>query len=156
MLVELRLHEAEREPRRPDLGHLDLTEEVGKGPDVILVPVGEDDGPDVGPPLAQVLEVGQHEVDAEVLVPRERQAGVDEDDPLVALDDGHVLADLAEAAERDDARALGHPSSLLSRHRLPFTPMSVSEARPALLGRSGRRPSSVWSAWRGPIEARSG
>jgi hypothetical protein len=30
-----------------------------------------------------------------VLVARERQAGVDHDDPIVALDDHHVLPDLA-------------------------------------------------------------
>ncbi len=37
-----------------------------------------------------------------MLVAREREAGVDDDDRAVRLVDGHVLADLAEAAERDD------------------------------------------------------
>src|SRR5438874_5596813 len=38
-----------------------------------------------------------------MLVAREREPGVDDDDRAVRLVDGHVLADLAEAAERDDA-----------------------------------------------------
>ena len=47
-------------------------------------------------------EVGQDEVDPEHLRGREHQPGVDDDDPPVVLDDGHVLADLAEPAERQD------------------------------------------------------
>ena len=50
---------------------------------------------------------GQDEIDAEVLVAREREAGVDDHDAALALDHGHVLADLAEAAERRDSRP-GH------------------------------------------------
>ena len=64
--------------------------------------------------LAEVLEVGQHEVDAEMLVAWERQPGVDDDDAAVGFDHGQVLADLAQAAERDDSRALGHSQSVFS------------------------------------------
>ena len=81
---------------------------------MVLVPVGEDDGADLVPAVAQVVEVGQDEVDAEVLVAREGEPGVDDDDPVVALHHRHVLADLAEAAERDDPRALGHPGKSTS------------------------------------------
>ena len=52
---------------------------------MVLVPVREHDCPDLALTLAQVLEVGQNEVDAEVLVAREGEAGVDDDDPVVAL-----------------------------------------------------------------------
>ena len=75
---------------------------------VVLVPVGEHDGLDVGLALAQVGEVGQHQVDAQLVGRREAQAGVDHDDLAVVLDDGHVLADLAQAAERHDAKGLAH------------------------------------------------
>src|SRR4029078_1297204 len=34
---------------------------------------------------------------------RDRQAAVAHDDPPVVLDDGHVLADLADASQREDA-----------------------------------------------------
>ena len=70
---------------------------------MILVAVREDDRAHHLFPLLEIREVGQHEVDAEMLVPREREARVDDDDRPVRLVDGHVLADLAEAPERDDA-----------------------------------------------------
>jgi hypothetical protein len=44
-------------------------------------------------------EVGQHEVDAEVLVAREGQPGVDDQGLVPGFEDGAVLADLAEAAK---------------------------------------------------------
>ena len=70
---------------------------------MILVAVREDDRVEAAGRVAQVGEVGQHEVDAEHLVAREREAAVDQDAALALLDHGHVVADLAEAAERDDA-----------------------------------------------------
>ena len=80
--------------RRADLPH-----HVGQRADVVLVAVGEDDRLDVVGAVAQVGEVGQDEIDAEHLGGREHQAGVDDDDPAVLFDDGHVLADLPQPAE---------------------------------------------------------
>ena len=51
----------------------------------------------------QIAEVGQDQIDAEVLVAREGDPGVDDYRLAPVLEDGHVLADLAETAERDDA-----------------------------------------------------
>ena len=45
--------------------------------------------------VAQVAEVREDEVDPEVLVAGEGQPGVDDDDLVVGLEHGHVLADLA-------------------------------------------------------------
>ena len=75
---------------------------------MILVTVREDDRPDLVGVLAQVAEVREDEVDAEVLVPREGEPGIDDDDRAVALVDGHVLPDLAEAPEGDDPAAVSH------------------------------------------------
>src|SRR3990170_5747317 len=111
MFVELRLDEAEREPRRDDRLDLDLTQEIRKAADVILVPVREDDSANTAP--LEVSDVRKQEVDAEMLVARESQARVDDDDLSGRLVDGHVLADLAEAAERDDPQRVAHrPVSL--------------------------------------------
>ncbi len=90
----------EREPRREHAPDTDLPQHVRQRADVVLVPVREDDRLDADG--LEVAEVREHEVDAEVLVPREREAGVDDDRPPVVLVHGHVLADLAEPAERDD------------------------------------------------------
>ncbi len=62
---------------------------------MVFVPVGEDDGAHPVGAVLEVAEVRQHEVDAEVLVAREGKAGVDDDDVLAELEDGHVLSDLA-------------------------------------------------------------
>ena len=58
--------------------------------------------------------------------------------PVVALDDRHVLADLAQAAERDDPRGSG-PSRASVRSRSPPW-RRATEARPALLGAIGKTP----------------
>ena len=100
----------ERQARRDHLVAVDLAQQVRQRADVVLVAVREDDARDAL--VAQVAEVGQDEVDAEVLVAREREPGVDDDDLAAVLVDGHVLADLAEAAERDDPK---RRSSTLSR-----------------------------------------
>ena len=106
VLVQPRLGEAERESGAPDLGNLDLAEEVRKRSDVVLVRVREDDGADSLLSIGEVGHVREDQVDAEVLVSRERQPGVDDHDVVVELVDGHVLADLADTAERDDPKRL--------------------------------------------------
>ena len=78
VLVELRLHERERQRRRDDGLHVDLAQEVRQPADVILVPVREDDRAHVS--ALEVADVRQQEIDAEVLVAREREARVDDDD----------------------------------------------------------------------------
>src|SRR3954467_9527547 len=98
----LPLPEPEREPRRPDLTHVDLSHQVRQRADVVLVSVREDDRPDRAAALPEVLEVRQDQVDAEVLVTREGEPRVDDHDRPLAFVRGHVLADLTEASERDD------------------------------------------------------
>jgi len=106
VLVELRLRQPERQPRGQHLLDARLLHEKRQPADVVLVRVRQHDR--LNALVGEVAEVRQDQVDAEVLVARERDAGVD-DDPLVAeLVDGHVLADLAEAAERDDPEGVRH------------------------------------------------
>ena len=75
---------------------------------MILVRVREHDGVDGAPAVGEVRDVGQHEIDAEMLVAREREARVDDEAAAVTLDDRHVLPHLTEAAERDDADGISH------------------------------------------------
>ena len=98
MLVELRLHEPERQPRREHLAHADLAQQVRQCADVVLVRVREDDRADLA--ALQVAEVGEDQVDPEMLVARKREPRVDHERLASELEDGHVLADLAESAER--------------------------------------------------------
>ena len=106
VLVELRLDEPERQRSRDDDVDVDLAQQVRKPADVILVAVREDHRSDTS--ALEVADVGEEQIDAEVLVAREGEPGVDDDDLPRHLVDGHVLADLAEAAERDDPKRVAH------------------------------------------------
>ena len=77
----------------------------GIAADVVLVPVGEDDGVDVVEPVLDDPEVGEDQVDAGLLGLGEQHAAVDDQQPAVELEHGHVAADLAQAAQRHDAQA---------------------------------------------------
>ena len=111
VLVELGAGHGDRQRAAEDgdvAAGVELAQHPRQRPEVILVAVGDDDGLDVVGALAQVGEVRQHEVDAEHVGRREPQPGVDDDDAVLVLDDRHVLADLAQAAEREDAER-AHP-----------------------------------------------
>ena len=72
---------------------------------------------DVVEPILDVGEVGEDQVDAGLVVLGEEHAAVDDEQAAVVLEDGHVAADLAEAAERRRCEgcrgraAAGGPSS---------------------------------------------
>ena len=80
--------------------HPDLAQQVGQRADVVLVGMRQDHRQHLS--ALEIAEVGQDQVDAQVLVPGEREPRVDHDRLAQQLEHGHVLADLAEAPERDD------------------------------------------------------
>lgn len=102
VLLELRLDERERQAR-PDQRDVALqAQQIRDGPDVVLVTVREDDADDVIQAVADRLEVGKDQVDTRLVLLGEEHAAVDDQDLAVVLEHGHVPADLAEAADRDD------------------------------------------------------
>ena len=105
--------------------------------------------------LAQVREVGQHEVDAVHVGAGEHQPAVDEQDPAVVADallDGHaVAADLPEPAEEDepDGRQPRERPSAHGRRpgwRRPRRRASASHGGSAPIG--GRQCPAGWPRWR--------
>ena len=82
-----------------------LAQQVRHRADVVLVAVGQDDRLDVVPAVPEVAEVRQDQVDAGLLGVGEQHAAVDDEQPAAVLEDRHVAADLAEAAERDDPQS---------------------------------------------------
>src|SRR5437763_687000 len=80
VLVELGRGQLQRQLRRPLLAHADGADQERQRAHVVLVPVREDDGANLVPVVLQVREVGKDEIDPEVLVAREGEAGVDDDD----------------------------------------------------------------------------
>jgi hypothetical protein len=101
VFVEAAAHEAEGEARSVHGQLADRAQQIRQRPDVVQVPVGEDDRVDRVAALLEVGEVGQHEVDADLLAAREGDAAVDDHEPVAELDDVEVLADLPRAAQGD-------------------------------------------------------
>ena len=105
VLLELDADEAAGQRRAVDR-RVDAAQDVGQAADVVLVAVGDEDGPQLVAVLLDVGDVRDDEVDAEHLLFGEHEAGVDDDHVVAVLEQHHVLADLAETAEGDDAELL--------------------------------------------------
>ena len=93
-----------------------LPQEVGDGADVVLVAVCEDDALDVVEAVPDGREVRQDQVDSGLLLLGEEDAAVDDEQAAAVLEDGHVAADLAEAAQRGDPEA--RPSGASAERRV--------------------------------------
>jgi hypothetical protein len=85
-----------------------LAQQVAEAPHVVLVAVGDDRPVDPVGVVAQVGEVGQHQVDPEHVHVGEHQADVEQQDAPADLDAGAVAPDLAQAAEERDRDRLSH------------------------------------------------
>ena len=117
VLLDLVAEQAAGEGAGVDRHARELGQHVRQAADVVLVGVGDEEGPDVGAVLLEVGDVGDDEVDAEHLLVGEHEPAVDDDDVVAVLEHVHVLADLAHPAERDDAERLG-----FTGHGLKVTP----------------------------------
>ena len=104
VLLELGLDERQRQARADQRDVAAQAQQVRDGTDVVLVPVGQDDRLDVVQAVLDVLEVGQDQVDAGLVVLGEQDAAVDDEQAAGVLEDGHVAADLTEPTQRDDAQ----------------------------------------------------
>jgi len=80
--------------------HVQVTQNVGEGADMVFVAMGYQQGPDPRPVLDQVADVGNREVDPWHCLAGEQDAGVDDDDVVAVFQGHHVLADLTETAKR--------------------------------------------------------
>ena len=108
VLAELGRDQRQGEPGADQRDVAAQPQQVRDRADVVLVPVGEDDGGDVVEPVLDDPEVGEDQVDAGLLGLGEQDAAVDDQQLALELQHGHVAADLAEPAERHDAQpALG-------------------------------------------------
>ena len=105
VLGELAAHQRQRQPGpdQRDVGA--LPQQVGQRADVVLVRVGQHDRVDQVEPALEVAEVRQDQVDAGLVRLGEQNATVDDEQAAVVLEDGHVAADLAEAAQGDEPQA---------------------------------------------------
>ena len=105
VFLETSLENAERQTRAVDR-HGDLLHHIRECPDVILMSVRQDDRLHHVLVFDQIGDVRNNEVDAEHVLLREHEPGVDDDDLVVHADGGHVLSDFAKSAERYDLHLL--------------------------------------------------
>ena len=78
---------------------------------MILMAMGDEDGPDAVPVLDQVGEIGYDHVDTVHVVVREAHAHVHQDDVVAVLVDGEVFADLIETAKGNNFQFFCHNNS---------------------------------------------
>jgi hypothetical protein len=114
VVLELVAHQPEGHPGAVDRP-VEAADHKRQRADVVLVAVGQHDRLDLVGVLHQVADVRDHQVDAQHLLLRKHQPGVDNQDPAVVLDRHHVDADLPEAAEgyhpqKRDSCSLGSES----------------------------------------------
>ena len=107
MFGELRLDEGDRQAASDQQDVGTKLEQVRHRPDVVLMSVCEDDGLDVFDPVAQIVDVGQDEIDARLPLFGKKDAAVDDDDFASVFEDVAIAADLAKPSQGDDANGVG-------------------------------------------------
>jgi len=97
VLFQLGPHQRQGE-RRSVNGGVDVVQDVGQGADVVLVAVGEQDGPDAVVVFAQISDVGDDNIHAQQFGVRENHTTVDHHHVFTVLEDHHVHAELPQAS----------------------------------------------------------
>ncbi len=103
---------------------LQVTQQVGQPPGVVLVAVGEDDPVDLVGPLAEIGELGEHQIDPGHVGVGEHDPAVENDDATVDLDAGAVATDLTEPA-RGRRRVQGTPWGVISVFQATGWPVAI-------------------------------
>ena len=101
VLLQLQLDQAVGHGGAVDGAH-HLLHGVGDGADVVLVSVGDEETLELVLVLHKVGKVGDDQVHAVHILIGEGHAAVDDDHILAILQDGAVLADLIQTAQRND------------------------------------------------------
>ena len=83
-------------------GAIDLPHQIGDGTDVVLVSVGDEQAPQFLLICRQVGKVGDHQIHAVHILFGETDAAVHHDHVLAVFQDGDVLSDLIQTAQRDN------------------------------------------------------
>ena len=98
--------------------HIYLRQYKGKGSDVILMSVGDQDRLDPIGPLHKIGNVGDNQIDPRHIVVRKLDPAVDNDDVVAALQGHHVLTDLPQSAQGNDSQRWHHVIQYVYSNRL--------------------------------------
>ena len=110
VLLQLELHQSGGHAGGVD-GGVHIPQEVGKGPDVVLVPVGKEDAPDAVLVFDEVGKVGDYHVDAVHIVIGEAHTHIHQDHVAAILIHRQVFPDLVESAQGHDFQFFSHKST---------------------------------------------
>jgi hypothetical protein len=155
VLLELRLDQGEGQLGADERDVGLLAEEERHAADVVLVSVREHDAVDVVEAVPEGCEVREDQVDSGLFLFREKDAAVDDQQPAAVLDDRHVAADLAEAAERGDSQTAFDELRRQAEFGMRMTQKTLLTKRaprsPRLRHGEPHRPPArrtPWDAWR--------
>ena len=112
VLAQLAFGEADGQPRAVD-GDIELLQDKRQRADVVLVAVGQNNPLDHLFVLQQIGDVRDDQIYPELVRAREGEAAVNDDNFVAAAHGGHVFADFADPAERDNLQGFcaGRPRS---------------------------------------------
>ena len=116
VLLQLQAHQAQGHPGRVD-GGVEGPQHVGQGANVVLMPVGEKDPPDLVLVLDQIAHVRDDHVHAIHIIVGKAHAHVHDDNIVAILIDGEVFADLIESAQGNDFQFFCHNNSFFLKFR---------------------------------------
>ena len=108
MFLEFSGNQAGSERSCPQRREIQLGKDVGKGADVVFVPVGEDDASYSVQPGREVRDIRDNQVDPEHLVLRKHYPAVDDDNIVIVFDDQHVPADFTKSAKGSATNSVAH------------------------------------------------
>ena len=107
VFLALGLYEGQRQLGTDQRDVWTQLEQVRYAADMVFVAMGEYQGLDLVETVLDVVEIRQDQVNARLLLLREKHAAIDEQQVAVVFDHVHVAADFAETAKRHDThRAL--------------------------------------------------
>ncbi len=105
VLAALLRDQRQRELRADERDVGPKLEQERDGPDVVLVRVGQHQCLDIVETILDETKVGQDQVDARLVVAGEEHPAVDDQQPAEMLENRHVAADFADAAQRCDPQS---------------------------------------------------
>lgn len=135
VLLELRLDECEGQLGADQRDVRLLAQEERDAADVVLVAVREHDALDVVEAVPDGREVRQDQVDSGLLLLGEEHSAVDDQETASVLEDRHVPADFAEAAERGDPEAALREGGRCAEFRMRMTQKTLLTTRATYLAR---------------------
>ncbi len=111
-----------------------FAQQVGYGTDVILMGVGEDNRVNRVEPVPDGGEVRQDQIHTRLVRLGEQDPTVDDEQPAIELEHGHIAADFAQPPQRDDAQTVSG-----QRRRCSQPGMGMAHADPTVAFTSTQR-----------------